>query len=94
MSERGTNTRQPTFQEYIRLCLDASDHIKKLKKERFNRRKLQHALPSTLRVGMIYLLAKKRGYNITQRQISYITGKQESSVRRGAKILKELLWEG
>lgn len=85
--------RQPTFQEYIRLCIDAADHIRELKKERSNRLKLQHVMPSTVYAGMVYLLAKKKGYSITQRQIAFIMGKLESGVRRGAAILKELQWE-
>ncbi|MBA7639588.1 hypothetical protein ES703_47247 [subsurface metagenome] len=85
--------RQPGFQEYIRLCIDAADQIEDIKKERSNRLKLQGVTPSTIYAGMIHLLSKKKGYSITQRQIAFIMGKREASIRHGAKILKELQWE-
>ena len=82
--------RQPSFQEYIRLCIEAADQIEDLKKEELNRRKLQQELSSTVYAGMVYLLAQKKGYSITQRQIAFIMGKLERTVMCGVVILKEI----
>lgn len=54
--------RQPTFQEYIRLCRDADTMIKKLFAEA---PKLQSRKPKTLKAAAIHYLARKKGLNIT-----------------------------
>jgi len=79
--------RQPTFQEYIRLCKEADALIRDLL---VKSTKLQGRRPKTLKAAAVHYLAGKKRLHVTLNDIFHIYGCYTDTIIRVEKIVRDL----
>jgi len=84
--------RQPTFLEFVNLVREACEQIRAIKMSHIKGKiELQSRKPSSLRAAMIWLLSKKRGYNVTHHALMFIYDATPATLIKDAKLLRRLL---
>ena len=80
--------------DFLLLCTDAEELIKKIKEKKPEGIKLQGKKPLTLKVTAIHFLARKRGLNLTLYKLYRMYDITPQTIRETEKIFKGLNLEG
>jgi transcription initiation factor TFIIIB Brf1 subunit/transcription initiation factor TFIIB len=81
---------EPTFEQFVHLCLDADDMLRRLRRSKFGPQ-LQGKKPSGLKAAITWLLAQQKKLHVTQHHLSLIFGNTEVTVRDDAHLLKPMV---
>ena len=76
--------------DFLVLCRDAEEFVKKIKEKKPEALKLQGKKPLTLKVTAIHYLARKRGLNLTLHKLYRMYDITPQTIMETEKIFKKL----